>query len=273
VTQASRANAAILLARTRPVGTARTGGLSLFLVPLDDKAVRRVPMRKTVHNAIDSCELYLDDLRIPEEYLIGEEGRGFEHILSALNSERVLAAAEAVGLGRAALQRAVEYANERQSFGHPIGSYQAISHPLARASAKLSGAWLATLNGANKIDRGVDAGAAAYEALYLASDACYLAVVPARAGHPGNHAQLPGAQRAGARAVVLNGRMRRPGRSGHCAPLIGRPRRSSPGAQNRIVRPRAPGGRCRTKRNDPPIVRKCLSLDLQTRNHRVSAIR
>ena len=175
VTQASRANAAILLARTRPSGAMRTGGLSLFLVPLDDKAVRRVPMRKTVHNAVDSCELYLDDLRIPDEYLIGDEGRGFEHILFALNSERVLAAAEGVGLGRAALKRAVEYANERQSFGHPIGSYQAISHPLARASARLSGAWLATLNGANKIDRAVDAGAAAYEAMYLASDACYLA--------------------------------------------------------------------------------------------------
>jgi acyl-CoA dehydrogenase len=175
VTQASRANAAILLARTRPAGAVRTSGLSLFVVPLQGEAVRSVPMRKTVHNAIDSCELHFDDHAIPGEYLIGQEGQGFEHMLSALNSERVLAAAEGVGIGRVALRRAVDYANERESFGHPISTYQSISHPLARASALLSGAWLATLNGANKIDRGLEAGAAANEAMYLASDACYRA--------------------------------------------------------------------------------------------------
>jgi acyl-CoA dehydrogenase len=175
VTQASRANAAILLARTRPAGTVRTSGLSLFIAPLGGKAVRSVPMQKTVHNAIESCELHFDDLAVPNEYLIGQEGQGFEHILSALNSERVLAAAEGVGIGRAALRQAVEYANERESFGRPIATYQAISHPLARASAMLSGAWLAALNGANKIDRGMDAGAAANEAMYLASEACYMA--------------------------------------------------------------------------------------------------
>lgn len=175
VTQASRANAAILLARTRPAGDARTGGLSLFVVPLDGKAVRSVPMRKNVHNAIESCELYFDDLAVPDEYLIGQEGQGFEHILSALNSERVLAAAEGVGIGRAALRRAVAYADERESFGRPISAYQAISHPLARASAMLSGAWLATMNGANKIDRAMDAGVAANEAMYLSSEACFAA--------------------------------------------------------------------------------------------------
>jgi acyl-CoA dehydrogenase len=175
VTQASRANAAILLARTRAAGAIRTSGLSLFYVPLEGKAVRCVPMRKSVHNAIESCEVYFDDLAVPSEYLIGQEGQGFEHILSALNSERVLSAAGGVGIGHAVLRRAVDYANERESFGHPISAYQAISHPLARASALLSGAWLATLNGANKIDRGLDAGAAANEAVYLASDACYRA--------------------------------------------------------------------------------------------------
>jgi len=173
VTQASQAKAAILLARTRPAGTQRTSGLSLFFVPLKGNSLRITPMRKNVHNAIASCELHFDDLAIPAEYLIGEEGQGFEHILSALNSERVLAAAEGVGIGRAALRRAVEYANERESFGHPIGAYQAISHPLARASALLSGAWLAALNGANQIDRSLEAGAAANEAMYLASNACY----------------------------------------------------------------------------------------------------
>jgi acyl-CoA dehydrogenase len=175
VTQATQAHAAILLARTRPAGATRTAGLSLFYAPLQDKAVRCTPMRKNVYNAIDSCELQFDDLAVPNEYLIGQEGQGFEHILSALNSERVLAAAEGVGIGRVALTRAVAYANERESFGHPISAYQAISHPLARASALLSGAWLATLNGANKIDRGMDAGATANEAMYLASDACYRA--------------------------------------------------------------------------------------------------
>jgi acyl-CoA dehydrogenase len=175
VTQAIRANAAILLARTRPAGAVRMGGLSLFYVPLDSPAVTRVPMRKCVHEAIDSCELILDDLALPNDFLIGEEGQGFEQILSALNHERVLVAAEAVGIGHAAIRHAVKYASERDSFGHPIAAYQGISHPLARASAMLSGAWLATLNGANQIDRGLDAGAAANEAMYLASDACYLA--------------------------------------------------------------------------------------------------
>jgi acyl-CoA dehydrogenase len=175
VTQASRANAAILLARTRPVGAIRTGGLSLFIAPLEGNSIRRVPMRKNVHNAVDSSELHFEDVRVPNEYLIGQEGQGFEHILSALNSERVLMAAEGVGIGRAALRRAIDYANDRESFGHPISAYQAISHPLARASALLSGAWLATLNGANKIDRGLDAGTAANEAKYLASDACFSA--------------------------------------------------------------------------------------------------
>jgi acyl-CoA dehydrogenase len=175
VTQASKANAAILLARTRAAGAVRTGGLSLFFVPLDRKGVQRIPMRKNVLNAIESSEVQFDELAIPNEYLIGHEGQGFEHILSALNSERVLAAAEGVGLGRVALHRAVDYANERESLGHPISSYQAISHPLARASAMLSGAWLATLNGANQIDRGLEAGAAANEAMFLSSDACYRA--------------------------------------------------------------------------------------------------
>jgi acyl-CoA dehydrogenase len=132
-------------------------------------------MRKNVLHAIESSEMLFDEFAIPNEYLIGQEGHGFDHILSALNSERVLAAAEGVGLGRAALNLAVGYANERESFGHTISSYQAISHPLARASAMLSGAWLTTLNGANQIDRGLEAGAAANEAMYLASDACYCA--------------------------------------------------------------------------------------------------
>jgi acyl-CoA dehydrogenase len=175
VTQAAQANAAILLARTRAAGAVRTGGLSLFFVPLDHKDVRRIPMRKNVHNAIGCSEVHFDELAIPHGYLIGQEGQGFEHILFALNSERVLAAAEGVGLGRAVLHRAVDYANERESLGHPISSYQAISHPLARASAMLSGAWLATLNGANQIDRGLEAGAAANEAIFLSSDACYRA--------------------------------------------------------------------------------------------------
>jgi acyl-CoA dehydrogenase len=171
-TQAARANATVLLARTRPAGTARMSGLSLFFVPLDGPGIRREPMLKNMHNAVDSCELYLENVAVPDNYLIGQEGQGFEHVLVALNSERVLTAAEAIGIGRSALRQAVAYANERESFGRPIGSYQAVSHPLARASAMLSGAWLATLNGANKIDRGLDAGAAVSEAIYLASDAC-----------------------------------------------------------------------------------------------------
>src|SRR5213075_3450485 len=109
----------------------RTEGLSLFYTDLDRRYidVREIP--KMGRSAVDSNELFIDALPVPVADRIGEEGRGFEYILHGMNPERILIAAEAIGVGRAALERATRYAKERVVFGRPIGQNQAIQHPLA----------------------------------------------------------------------------------------------------------------------------------------------
>jgi acyl-CoA dehydrogenase len=130
---------------------------------------------KLPHNAVASCEVFFDRLPVGEDRLIGEIGLGFRHLLAGFNSERVLLASEMVGIGRAALRRAVKYAKERAVFGRPIGANQAISHPLARAAVQLSAAWRLVVMAARQIDAGLPAGAQANEAKYLAAEACYAA--------------------------------------------------------------------------------------------------
>jgi acyl-CoA dehydrogenase len=185
ITQALQAQSCILLARTGPAKVGRFDGLSLFLADLDDRFVERRPIPKMPHNALASCELFFSDLPIPRDRLIGEEGKGFYHVLKSLNSERTLMAAETVGLGRAALKRGVEYAQARQVFGRPVGANQAISHPLARASAMLSASWLCVMHAACRIDQGQDAGAASNMAKYLSAEACYAAADAALQSHGG----------------------------------------------------------------------------------------
>ena len=123
----------LLLARTdeRIEGGDRFGGLSLFLVDLDPDHVDIRPIAKTGRNAVASCEVAYDELPVEGWRMVGERGRGFQHILHGLNPERVLLAAEACGIGEAALRRAVGYAKERIVFDRPIGANQAIAHPLA----------------------------------------------------------------------------------------------------------------------------------------------
>jgi acyl-CoA dehydrogenase len=185
ITQALQAQACVLLARTAPAAEGRFDGLSLFLVDLDGRFVERRPIPKMPHNAIASCEVFFNDLPVPRERLIGEEGRGFYHILKSLNSERTLVSAEMVGLGRAALARGVEYARTREVFGRMIGANQAISHPLARAGALLSSAWLSVLDAARRIDAATEAGAASNTAKYVAAEACYAAADAAIQVHGG----------------------------------------------------------------------------------------
>ncbi|MDJ0769592.1 MAG: acyl-CoA dehydrogenase family protein, partial [Ilumatobacter sp.] len=127
----------LLLARTDVAGQAgdddRFGGLTLFLVDLDPEHVEISPIPKAGRNAVASCEVAYDELPVEGWRLVGERGRGFQHLLHGLNPERVLLAAMSCGLGEAALRRAVGYANEREVFDRPIGSNQAIAHPLAQA--------------------------------------------------------------------------------------------------------------------------------------------
>lgn len=174
--KADEAEVCLLLARTgepgeSEVGGGRLGGLSLFLVDLDPAHVTISPIAKTARNAVSSCEVFYDELPVEGWRLVGEEGRGFQHLLAGLNPERVLIAAEAIGTGLAALRRAVAYAAEREVFGRPIGANQALSHPLADAHARLRAAWLMTREAAWRYDRGLPCGEEANTAKYLAADA------------------------------------------------------------------------------------------------------
>jgi acyl-CoA dehydrogenase len=162
----------LLLARTGGEGL---GGLSLFVADLDPDHVEIRPIPKMGRNAVASCEVVYDDLPVPDWRLVGEEGRGWRHLLHGLNPERILLAAEAIGIGEAALARAVRYATEREVFARPIGANQAIAHPLAQAHIQLVAAWQVAQHAAWRYDRGLDCGEAAQSAKYLAAEAGYFA--------------------------------------------------------------------------------------------------
>ena len=130
-------------------------------------------------------ELFIENFEIPLADRIGEEGQGFEYILHGMNPERILIAAEAVGLGMLALERAAAYARERVVFNRPIGQNQAIQHPLAKNWTELEAAWLMTLSAAWQYDQGMPAGAAANAAKYLAGEAGFEACQQAVMTHGG----------------------------------------------------------------------------------------
>lgn len=187
ISTAQVAHKILLLARTTPLEEVRrpTEGLSLFYTDLDRSAVSIREIDKMGRKAIDSNELFITDLKIPVEDRIGEEGRGFEYILHGMNPERVLLAAEAIGLGRLALEAATTYAKERVVFDRPIGKNQAIQHPLAKNWIDLEAAWLMTLQAAWRYDQGLDCGAAANAAKYLAGEAGFEACQQAVMTHGG----------------------------------------------------------------------------------------
>ncbi len=141
-TNAQRANKVLIIARTTPKAqvTRPTEGLSLFYTDFDRSRITATPIPKMGRKAVESNAVFIDDLHVPADHLVGEEGRGFYYLLEGLNPERVLIAAEAVGLGRAALARAAVYARERVVFGRPIGQNQGVAHPLAKAWAELEAA-------------------------------------------------------------------------------------------------------------------------------------
>ena len=185
---AQTANKILLLARTTPkdaVGSKRAAGMSLFYTDLDRTHVEVREIEKMGRKAVDSNAVFIDGLPIPKENLIGEEGRGFYYLLHGLNPERIMIAAEAVGLGRAALRRAVDYANEREVFGRHIGQNQAIAHPLAKSWAELEAADLMTFKAAALYDNGEECGAEANAAKYLAGEACFTACERAVMTHGG----------------------------------------------------------------------------------------
>ncbi|OZI22371.1 acyl-CoA dehydrogenase [Bordetella genomosp. 7] len=173
ISTAQVAHKMLLLARTTPLAQVSrpTEGLSLFYTDLDRNKVEVREIDKMGRKAVDSNMLFIDGLRIPVADRIGEEGRGFEYILHGLNPERILIAAEAVGIGQAALARAVQYAGERTVFGRPIGQNQGVQHPLAQAWMQLEAANLMVYRAASLYDAGLPCGPYANSAKYLGAEA------------------------------------------------------------------------------------------------------
>lgn len=187
ISTAQVADRMLLLARTTPLEEVKkpTHGLSLFYTRFDRTRIRVHEIEKMGRKAVDSNELFIEGLEIPEEDRIGEEGRGFEYILHGMNPERVLIAAEAVGLGRLALSRAVAYAKDRVVFNRPIGQNQAIQHPLAVNWMELEAAQLMLMRAAWEYDQGLPCGASANAAKYLAGEAGFNACQQAIMTHGG----------------------------------------------------------------------------------------
>ena len=181
------ANKILLLVRTTPLDKVKrkTQGLTLFYTDLDRAHADVRLIHKMGRHAVDSNMVFFDNMRVPEEDRIGEEGEGFRAIIHGLNPERILIAAEAVGIGRAALAKASRYARERIVFGRPIGQNQAIQHPLAINWAELEAANLLMLKAAWLYDTGQECGAEANAAKYLAAEAGYHAAEQAVMTHGG----------------------------------------------------------------------------------------
>lgn len=184
---AQQAQKVVLLARTTPLEECAkpTEGLSLFFADMDPKSVRVTEIPKMGRHAVDSNQTFYDNLIVPLDHRIGEEGQGFRYILDSLNPERILNAAEVLGIGRRALAKAASYAAERVVFGRPIGKNQSIQHPLAECWAELYAAELMTLHAAELYDAGQPCGAQANAAKYLAADAGFHACDRAIRTHGG----------------------------------------------------------------------------------------
>jgi acyl-CoA dehydrogenase len=193
ISRVDHSDYALVMARTTPKDEVekRTRGISMFLVDLDDAfeqdalEIRRIP--KTASTPVHSFEMWFSDLRVPQHTLVGTEGEGFYQLLEGLNEERLAIAAEALGLGFAALEAAVSYANEREVFGRQIGANQSIQHPIAEAYARLRAAKQVTYSAAevlDDVDR-TEAGARANTAKFLAADAAFEAADVAVQTHGG----------------------------------------------------------------------------------------
>lgn len=177
----------LLLVRTTPRDQCvrPTDGMTLLLVDLQRPEVDIRPIPKLGRNAVVSCEVRYDGLRVPVSRRIGEEGQGFRYLLDGLNPERILIASEALGIGRAAMAKATAYANSRIVFGRPIGQNQGIAFPLAEAHMHLHAAELAVREASWRYDNNLPCGEAANTAKYLAAEAAFFAADRALQTHGG----------------------------------------------------------------------------------------
>jgi acyl-CoA dehydrogenase len=186
-TKAPYCQKVLLLVRTTPLAEVkrRTDGMTLLLADLQRPEVDIVPIPKAGRNAVVSCEVRYDDLPVAVTDRVGEEGEGFRYLLNGLNPERILVASEALGIGRAAIKRAVTYANDRVVFGRPIGMNQGLSFPLAECHARLHAAELVIREASWRYDQGLPCGEHANTAKFLAADAGYKAADQSMQTHGG----------------------------------------------------------------------------------------
>jgi acyl-CoA dehydrogenase len=173
ISKAQNSQKVLLLTRTTKLEDCKkkTDGMTLFLTDVQSEQIEIRGIPKMGREAVDSNELYIDDLHVPGEDLVGEEGQGFKYLLDGLNPERIFVAAEALGLGRASLRRAVAYANERVVFGRKIGQNQGIQFPLADSRMRLDAAELVLRKASWKYDRGEPCGLEANTAKFLCAEA------------------------------------------------------------------------------------------------------
>ena len=176
ISRAEHSDLLLLLVRTTPIDEVkkRSDGLSVLLVDLHEAIGRGItvrPIRTMMNHA--TTELFIENLDVPVENLIGQEGKGFRYLLDGLNAERILIAAECVGDGRWFIERCRRYANERVVFGRPIGQNQGVQFPIATAHIKIEAADLMRVRAADLFDRGQPCGAEANMAKYLAAEASW----------------------------------------------------------------------------------------------------
>lgn len=174
-TMGSTADRVLLIARTTPIEECKRpiDGLSLFYTKIDRRYVEARKIPKMGRNAMESCQLHFSGLPIPVEDRIGEEGKGLYYLFDGLNPERIMVAAEAVGLARAALRLATAYAKERVVFGRPIGQNQGVQHPLAESWIKVETANLMMHKAASLYDAGQECGAEANAAKFMCAEVAF----------------------------------------------------------------------------------------------------
>ncbi|MGE4239453.1 acyl-CoA dehydrogenase family protein [Ramlibacter sp.] len=187
ISNAQHADRVLLLTRTSPRNPERPfDGMTLFLTRLKGKkGVEITAIEKIMRNAVDSNEIVFDDFEVFEDEIVGAEGKGFKCLLDGLNPERIAVAFTAIGLGRGALNLAVQYAKDRVVFDRPIGQNQAVAHPLAASWIRLEAAYMVTQNAARLFDEGKPCGPEANAAKFLASEAGFGAADQAMQSHGG----------------------------------------------------------------------------------------
>ncbi len=174
ITNAQNAHMVLLTARTSPRDPKRPlDGITLFLADFDRKAIDARPIPKLARNAVDTNELFIKDLEVPDDRVVGEVGKGMSYLFSGLNPERIVVAYEVLGLGRRALEMASDYARSRIIFDRPIGQNQAIQHPLADSWIRMHAAQMVATEAAQLFDQGKSCAAEANAAKYLATEAAF----------------------------------------------------------------------------------------------------